>query len=322
VIEYRSFSNPDPPHLVALWHACQLGRGAASGVSTDIFEALNLSQSYFDPHGLTVACDGKEIIGYSHAGFGSNADGSGLSTAEGIICAVMVHPKYRRQGIGRRLIEHAEHFLEAAPTEKIHAGPAPPRDPFYTGMYGGTQPAGFLESDPNAAPFFAALGYEPVERHLIFQRDISRQSNPVNYQLVNLRRKTELVISNQPENVSWWWLTRFGRLDSVRFSLMHKDRQPVTAAASAVGLDLYMGKWNERAVGITDIVIADASDGPECGQLLLHDICRRLREEVTTRVEAHAPESDVAAVELLEATGFTQVDAGVVYRRTSDSKGT
>ena len=167
VISYRHFRNGDPPQLLQLWHSCGLGRGAAFGITCDALDLLVFSVQYFDPRGLFVALDGERVVGFAHAGFGSNDTGSDISPQLGVICAVMVHPDYRRQGIGRQLIANAEEYLRAAGTIQPQAGSTPARDPFYRLLYGGVEAAGFLESDPLAAPFFTALGYAPHERRFV-----------------------------------------------------------------------------------------------------------------------------------------------------------
>ena len=45
------------------------------------------------------------------------------------------------------------------------------------------------------------------------------------------------------------------------------------------------------------------------------DVCKRLRDELVTRVEAHAPETNPAIIRLLETCGFQRIDTGIVYRR-------
>ena len=133
LIEYRPFHNSDPPKLVALWHSCQLGRGAAEGISCDVFEMVNFSQRIFDRNGLIVACDGPDAVGFIHAGFGPDFDSEEkqLAPNPGVICAVMVHPDYRGRGIGRELVKRAEAYLKEAGSQEIFAGPAEPLDPFY-----------------------------------------------------------------------------------------------------------------------------------------------------------------------------------------------
>lgn len=315
MIEYRSFRNTDPPRLVTLWNECPLGRGVASGISTESFESLTLSQPYFDPEGLILAFDGEELAGFVHAGFAANADESNIDRGRGVICAIIVHPAYRRRGIGRELVARAENYLRDAGSDEILAGPAEGHDPFYVGIYGGSQPSGFLESDPDAAPFFGAVGYEPYQRHFVYQCELDKQKAPMSFRLVAIRRKMEVAAAHQPPGATWWWFTRFGRLESLRFVLRPKEGGPYVAAMTIIGLDLYLTAWQERVVGLAELDVLETEHRKGYGQTLVLDVCKRLRDELVTRAEAHAPESNAAVIRLLETCGFTRVDTGIVYRR-------
>jgi len=316
VIEYRSFHNSDPPQLVALWHQAELGRGAAAGFTTDAFETLIFAQPYFDRDGLIVACDGSKIIGYAHAGFGANSDESALAYKSGVVCALIVHPQYRRRGVGRELMARAERYMNDRGVQTILAGPAEPNDPFYVGLYGGSQPCGFLDSDPDAAPFLAALGYERTTQWRVYQRDMNAQRDPMSFRLATHRRRTQLAIADRPNRETWWWLTRFGRVESLLFVLLPKEGGSPIGAVSVVGLDLYLQKWGERAVGLLDLEVNDEQRSEGYGQAILVEVCRRLKNELVTRIEAHALETDAASIGVLESSGFEQVDTGAVYRRT------
>jgi ribosomal protein S18 acetylase RimI-like enzyme len=316
VIEYRTFSNSDPARVVALWNGCPLGRGAATGVSVDVFETLNFAQPYFDRNGLILACEGNQVVGFLHAGFGANADESALSHESGMICAVLVHPTFRRHGIARELVTRAEAYLRRLGAQSIYAGPSEPRDPFFFGLYGGSCPSGFLESDVDAAPFFTALGYEPVERHAVLQCDLTRQRTPMSYRFANVRRKMELAISAEPEHVTWWWATRYGRLeDTLQFVLRSKDDPGDMAEVTVSALDLYLTPWQQRAVGITHLRTRETELRKGYAQALLIETCRRLKDELVTLAEAHALESNTPVLKLLESCGFMRIDTGVVYRR-------
>jgi ribosomal protein S18 acetylase RimI-like enzyme len=315
VIEYRTFRNSDPARIVALWNGCALGRGAATGVSTDAFETLNFAQPYFDRQGLLVAIEGGEIVGFVHAGFGANAEESALSYESGVICAILVHQSFRRRGIGRELLRRAEDYFRSRGATSIYAGPSEPRDPFFFGLYGGSCPSGFLESDPDAAPFLTAMHYEPIERHAVLQCDLSKQRSPMSFRFVNVRRKIELAITPEPPNATWWWATRYGRLDSVEFTLRPKENPAELAEMTVVGLDLYMTSWQQRAVGITQLRTHETELRKGYAQALVMEASRRLKDELVTLAEAQALESNTAVLKLLESCGFSRVDTGVVYRR-------
>lgn len=315
MIEYRTFRNADPPGLAALWQECRLGRGAIDGLTPEILDTLVLAQPYFDPPGLVVAVDGRRIVGFAHAGFGPSADESSLDFSSGVICAVLVHPEYRRRKVGSALVERAEVYLRERGATEIHAGPSPGRDPFYVGLYGGVRPVGFLESDADAAPFFEALGYRLVERHGVFERDTSEALDPMHFRLLTIRRNMQLAAVPAPEPATWWWMTRFGRLDSARFLLVPKTSGPAVAAITAVGLELYQSRWQALAAGVTELEVVASQARKGYGQALVLEVCRRLRQEAITRLASHAPESNAAAVALLQSVGFERVDTGIVYRR-------
>lgn len=315
MIAYRAFHNTDPPRIYRLWHECDLGRGAAQGFSRDALESLIFAELYFDKRGLIVACDGPNVVGYVHAGFGPNAEGTALSYESGTICAVMVHPDYRRRGIGRELIARAEAYLRSRGARDLFAGEASPRNPFYLGLYGGSESVGFLESDPHAAPFFTAIGYEPAERRLLFRRDITQRNEPFDPRLVTIRRKVQLAIMDRPAQVNWWWMTRQGRLDSICFALTPLAGGPPLAQLTCWGMDLLSLSWRQRTVGLVDLFVGESDRKKGYAKALLLEAIRRLRDELVTHIEVAALEGDVPAVSMVRKLGFEQIDAGVVYRR-------
>lgn len=313
VVEYRTFRNSDPPQLLQLWHRAGLGRGAARGLPIDLFDNVLFAQTYFDREGLIVAHEGTRLVGFVHAGFASDNEGRGLDQRMGVVCAVIVDPEFRRRGIGRQLVYRAEQFLRSHGAGMIQAGPSFPADPFYFGIYGGAQPAGFLESDPLAHPFFEALGYVALRRQLIYHKDLSKGSDPVTLRLMSARRATRLVSRPDSAPHSWYWTARLGRLEALDLELQHKVSGQVVAHATLVSLDAYFYTWQTRAIGLVDIEVPEADRRKGYGQTLLTELCRHVRGDMVEVVEAHAPEGNSAATNLLESVGFTQVDAGIVY---------
>ena len=59
MVDFRPFHNTDPPHLLKLWHAANLGPSAAEGFPCDVLELAVYSRPYFDRKGLILAVDGQ-----------------------------------------------------------------------------------------------------------------------------------------------------------------------------------------------------------------------------------------------------------------------
>jgi len=312
---YRSFRNADPPRILRLWGQCELGRGAARPESTDAFEVVNYAQPYFDPRGLIVAERDRELVGLVHAGFGFTADRMTLDPTVGVICVVMVRPDCRRQGIGRELMRRAEEYLRERGARTIDAGQSRQCDPFYYGLYGGSRPSGFLDSDPLAAPFLKGLGYQSRAAAGVYQRDLSVKRDPTTMRLVNLRRTTDLVIAESPVNPTWWWYCHMGRTETLRFRLVAKKTQEPLAAVTVMGLDHYVSAWRERAVGLVDVFVAENHRGQGYGQTLLIETVRRMRQDQITRAEIHVPDQLEFLTRAVLAAGFTRIETGTVYRR-------
>lgn len=316
MIEYRPFRNSDPPQLVRLWHESNLGRGAARGFSYEALDRLLIGQHYFDPLGFLVACDAGQVVGFVHAGFRSRDAGDWIEHDTGAISAIVVHPARRRSGIGRELMSRAESYLQTQGATTIQVGAAPPCDPFYHGLYGGAAVSGFLESNAEAAPFLTKLGFQPTQKFIVLQRSM-KQGDPISFRLSLIRRKMETFIFALPEQPTFWWFSRTGRLENVQFRLVPKGGGDAVATVTVSGMDLYVEPWGERSIGLSELVVKDVSRRQGHAQALLIEVIRRMRQEQVTLAEAHIAEDNAPAIATFKSVGFQQVDCGVVYRKPS-----
>ena len=71
----------------------------------------------------------------------------------GVLSLIAVRPSHRRQGIGTGLLLRCEAYLRSAGATTLGAGRMFPHNPFYFGLYGGSEASGVLESDKAAGPF-------------------------------------------------------------------------------------------------------------------------------------------------------------------------
>jgi ribosomal protein S18 acetylase RimI-like enzyme len=314
-LEFRPFRNQDVPLIAELWNSAGLGRGAAILHGTDELDYFVLAQPHFERQGLLVAVVDDKPVGFVHAGFGVSQDRAKLDRTTGVICALVVHPDHRRQGIGRQLVSRAEEYLQSQGAQILFAGPADPLNPYWNGIYGGSECAGFLESDPMAKPFLASLGYRPNRMIGIFQRPIG-QRDPVSVRLMRVRRSTELRLLDDPVPKDFWTLTNRGRLETARLGLVLKKQNEPVGWLTICGLDLYASKWQQRAIGLHGIHIAPEHRRQGFGQALLCDVSKQLKDDRVDLLEAHANMEDPAAMAVLLSGGFQLVDTGIVYRKS------
>ncbi len=314
MIEYRPFRNSDPPQLVRLWHESGLGRGAARGFSYEALDRLLLGQHYFDPAGFLVACDAGQVVGFVHTGFRSDSSGAWIEHEGGAIHVIVVHPSHRRTGIGRELLSRAEAYLRHLGVNSIQVGASPPCDAFYHGLYGGASVSGLLESNTDAAPFLARLGFQPAQKFIVLQRSL-KQGDPISFRLSLIRRKMEAFVFALPEQPTFWWFSRTGRLENVQFRLVPKTGGDAVATVTVSGMDLYVESWGERAIGLSELVVNDVSRRQGHAQALLIEVIRRMRQEQVTLAEAHIAEENTAALATFKSVGFQPIDCGVVYRK-------
>ncbi|QDT15648.1 GNAT family N-acetyltransferase [Alienimonas californiensis] len=329
----RRFRNGDPPALVRLWNAAGLGRGAVQGLTIDVFDHLVLAQQHFDPRGLIVAvetADGADAdpggnvprrhgrtVGFALSGLLPQRPGT--EECVGAVDAVLVHPDARGRGVGRRLMAAAVESLRQRGASRILAGGGPAESPFLVGLYGGSAPAGFLDSDPAARPFATACGFRERGRTVILQRPTDLRER-AGFQVLAARRHAALRTA-PPLESNRWWATRFGRLDTLRFELAARGRDaspgPATAGVTLVGLDLYGPAWDRRAVGLRDLATGPGGGQPHLHALIL-ETTRRLREEAVDLLEIHADAADAAALALLSRIGFSPIDQGTRFELAED----
>ena len=315
MIEYRTFRNTDPPALADVWNDAFTQRGAVRLYHSSPLERYVFAKPYFDPAGLILALDDGRAVGFAHAGFGPDASGAALATSQGVTCAVGVRRSHRRRGIGTELLSRCEDYLRRRGAADLFAGPMAPLNPFYLGVYGGSDTPGFLRSDADAAPFLAARGYRPERTSLVFQRRLDAPVNVVDGRFAAVRSRFEFNITSHIDTTNWWRECLFGPVEVLVFRLLDKATNRPAAHASVWDMEQFWQRWNQPVLGILDLWVREDLRRQALAKFLLAQMLRQLQEQFFTLAEVQAPEDNVAAGRLLQGLGFVQVDAGCRYRR-------
>jgi ribosomal protein S18 acetylase RimI-like enzyme len=314
VIRYRTFCNSDPPRLVQVWNEAMTRRGAVHLAGSSLLEQQVLALTHFDPAGLILAEADDQVVGFGHAGFGPNAEETALSHTAGVICMLAVRPAQRRHGIGGALLQRCEQYLTERGAHAIFAGPAPPLNPFYYGLYGGSDQPGFLVSDELAGPFLAHRGYEVVANNIVLQRQLQKPLRLSDSRFVTCRQQFEIVADEAGARPTWWQNAVLGMIEPMRLSLLDKKTGHLMAEALITPME-GAGPGPQATVGISHVFVDPESRRQGLGKFLMMHILRFLQEQCFTLAELQVPGDNEAALFLFQQLGFEAVDTGKVYKK-------
>ena len=313
MIHYREFRNSDPPALVEIWR--QANPQLAQQMNVSLLEDLVLSKPYFDRSGLLVAEDENQIVGFGHAGFGPNPDHTALAYEVGIICLIVVRPSHRQRGIGRELAERLEQYLVGHGAKAIFAGGVRPLDPFYSGLYGGLELPGVLESDAAACRLFESRGFRVVDHLRRMRCDLSSFRPVVDREQLQIRRQYQVRSLIDPPPSDWWVACTFGEFHRIRCELEPRGGGSAVANAILWSADPISWRPGERSVGLVDIHVPPPLRRKGLATFLLGEALRQVHQHGFTTAEAQVLENNEPAGELLKRLGFKEVGRGAVYRK-------
>jgi len=315
VIQFRSFTNFDPPRIAQIWNESLSGRGSYVLKLVALLERFYFSKLYFDPRGLILAMDGDTPVGFSHAGFGPNAAGTDVDPLKGVICAVVVRPNYRRQGIGSELLQRAENYLKHCGAMSVQAGSYAPLNPFTLGIYGGSESAGVLLSDHAAGPFFENHDYGVVACRSVLHRPLETPLTITDPRFTDLRRHYEVSVQPKVSLANWWMENTAGPLDPLEIRVEDRVTRSVAGRALLWEMEGYSWRWNLPAAGLFDFVIREDLRRQGLGRFFLAHILRYLQEQYFGVCECHAEFEAPELLGLIKSLEFVQVDEGRVYRK-------
>ncbi len=314
---YRPFRNTDPPALVEVWNESLVGRGTYPLRTPGVFDRWLLCKPFFDRESLILAVDPdtNTVAGFALAGFGPNEERTALDPTGGVICCVMVRPKYRGKGIGRELTRRAEEYLTARGAQVIVFGSQRPFNPYLFGLYGGANSPGILASEPEADGFLKKVGYERAESHVVFQRNLEAPLDVADARFVQLRRRYDIQLIRPTASASWWEETVWGTLEPTEFRVV--DRMTGQPAGRAVHWELegFSWKWNRPAAGLFDVEIRAHLRKQGLAKFLLASILRLLQDQFFALAELQVWADDPAGLGICKSLGFEPVDVGYRYRK-------
>ncbi len=318
-MHFRPFRNSDPPQLAEIWNAQSSQRGLACPVTPQVLEHYVFSKPYFDRQGLIVAEADDRLQGFVHIGFGPDASHHDLDYCSGAICMLMVRPGGAPAELADLLVERGEAALREQGARLVYGGGIEPINPFYLGLYGGSEMPGILVSDQEKLHLLQRHHYEEIDRVIVLQRDLTDFRLPVDRRQMQLRRKYRVELDTSPPMNDWWATCTGPPSEPTRFELCPVDGGPACGNVSFWVMEPLSATWGKLAVGMNNLRVVDSLKRQGLATLLNSESLRQLQLNGVAVVEVQTMQHNAAALGLYRKLGFEEVDQGIVLRKRAAS---
>lgn len=321
MIRFRPFRNGDPPALTALWNRALPETHVVRPLSAYEFDTLVCCKLGFDRFGFIVAEDEGGLLGFVHAGFGP-AEPAGpshrLDTAMGTLAMLAIAPECDDPAVPSGLIEHALSYLRASGAQVVYAGGQYPLNPFYWGLYGGSEFAGILGSDAMFLSAVEGAGFSAVSTSILLEIDLTN-AEPFDPRVAHARRLFRVDTEEGALLPGWWESLALEPFRPTRFQLVEKQNGQVAASCWTWEIALGMAVEDGFArTGLIKLEVDPAYRRRGLARLLISECSKHARSLRSDRLCVQTPESNHAAMSLYASRGFERVEHATLYRLSPD----
>ncbi|WP_406696450.1 GNAT family N-acetyltransferase [Singulisphaera sp. Ch08] len=313
---FRSFRNGDSPALADLWNRGIPNLGAAGPLSGHEFDSHVVSKLNFDAKGLIVAERDGRILGFAHAGFGPDepvGPPNRLNFEIGTIAMLVVEPGSEDVELETNLVLAAERYLRGHGAKVIYAGGQFPLNPFYWGIYGGSEYAGILSTHHGFLRAILRAGYEPVSGTVLMEADLHRpEIREPRSPLIRRMARVEVEDDSLPDN--WWEAVAIGNYRPTSFQLLAKADDRVLARATTWDMSWFGRRENGLRLGLIAMGVDPEHRRKGYGRHLVAEILRRSRGEMISSVALQTRATNTPALELYQSLGFAPSETSILYR--------
>lgn len=325
VTRFRPYRNTDSPALADLWNRGLPERGVVRPLSAHEFDALVIGKLAFERAGLIVAESEGRIVGFAHAGFGplrERGPEHQLDRSMGTTAMLILEPNLDDVGIEAGLFDATEGYLRSRGARVLYAGGRHPIDPFYWGLYGGSEFAGVLESHTSFHRAAARRGYQPAATSILLEADLSRPTPP-DPRAIMLRRQVRFEPSEDSLPDGWWQSLAIGLFRPSHFVLCDRETDELIAQAMTWDIACGFGVGDGRprtAMIALEVVPQRRRQG--FGRLLVTEIARHCREQMAEILCAQTDATNQVALDLYASLGFEPVGRATLFRWPGDQPST
>jgi len=319
MIHYRPFLNSDPPALAEIWRSQPPSRALIQLMTPSVLDDMVFAKPFFDRHGLIVAVEDDKPIGFVHAGFGPNAELTGIEYTRGTTALLLVSPHRDHSAIVRELLSLSEQYLQDRGATTLFGGATKTLAPFYFGLCGGSQLSGVLASAAASTDLFRQAGYAEATHARIFCCDLTGFRPPVDRELMQVRRQFQLVKQTDSLPRNWWEACEFAAIERVDFVLLPKTTGVPVAEAKFWDIEPLASSWGVHAMGLVSIEVCSKSNECAVATHFFGEIFRQFQAIGITLVEFQLQTDETLAIEVCCKLGFEEIDQGILFQKPARS---
>ena len=197
----------------------------------------------------------------------------------------------------------------------LYGGGIKPLNPFYSGLYGGSELPGILDSDPQTQELFRTRGYREIDRTVVFHRELIGFRPLVDRQQMQIRRNTDVEAIVDPPPRSWWDACAMSDFDRTVYRLRLRTGGEPIASATFWNMESFAAARGVRTHGLIDVQVAAEQRKKGFASYLIGEALRQLQEQAVALVEVQTMQGNSAAVKMYRKLGFEHVDSGAVFRK-------
>jgi ribosomal protein S18 acetylase RimI-like enzyme len=264
------------------------------------------------------------LLGFAHAGFGPLqplGPSHRLDTSMGTLAMLLTEPDRDDPELEMGLIVAAERALRCRGAEVFYAGGHAPMDPFYRGLYGGSEFSGVLDSHVTFSRAVARAGYQAVAKTLVLEVDLARP-DARDPKAPLLRRQSRLDVVDDARSPGWWDALALGLFRPSQYTLIEKMLNVAIARAWTWEIAGGAGVGDGRSrTALIDLEVAPEFRRKGFGRHLVAEIIRRARNVSSEILTVQTSSENGPARDLYASLGFEQVDSTTLYRLPAELAG-
>src|SRR5262249_7913159 len=153
------------------------------------------------------------------------------------------------------LLSRCESFLRGRGAKVLYGGSLHPLNPFYLGLYGGSELPGVLDSDRATQDLFRTHGYREVDRSVLFERELLGCRPPVDRTQMLIRRSTGFTALPDPPPRTWWEACTLSGFERLRFELSDRSTAQALAQATFRNMEPMSAGWGVPTMGLVELEV-------------------------------------------------------------------